>query len=227
MSITMQITIGLVLGYVIASLTESGLHRLIKHADSEARRSWRKHPRLFQPFIRAYYSHHIVHHALTFRKDFVTQFRSTDEKATLDRQLTGPLGDLIRRECYGLTLRGTGIIAFNVPILPFVPLIGFTLGPWFLLGALPGLFAYSAITIFIHPYLHRRYTEALNEAPPVLRWLLRTRFIKAAARNHYLHHRYLRCNYNLLLGGDYVLGQHRGATGQDLEEMRRIGVPVD
>jgi hypothetical protein len=227
MSAAGEITLGLVLGYVIASLTESSLHRAIKHGRRRARTLWRRYPRVFQPFLRAYYSHHIVHHALTFRQDFVTQFRDPADKERLDRQLSGPLGDLIRREQYGLTLRGSGILAFNVPILPFLPLIGFSLGPWVLLGALPGLFAYSAITIFLHPYLHRRHDDAIREAPVVLRWLLRTRFVKAAARNHYLHHRYIRCNYNLLLGGDFLLGQHRAASAQDLADMRTLGLAVD
>lgn len=227
MTAALQVLIGLMLGYVIASLTESSLHRLIKHAGPRGRSTWRGHPDIFRPFIRAHHSHHVVHHALTFRQDFVTQFRDDAEKELLDQQLTGSFGDLIRRERYGLTLRGSGILAFNVPILPFVPLIGFTLGPWVLLGALPGLFAYSAITIFLHPYLHRRHDQALMEAPPILRWLLKTRFVKSAARNHYLHHRYLHCNYNLLLGGDYLLGQHRAATAEDLIDMRRLGVPVD
>lgn len=227
MRVVVQIVAGLVLGYAVATLTESSLHRLIKHARSGGRAVWNRYPRLFQPFRRAYYSHHVVHHALTFRQDFVTQFRDEAEREELDRQLTGELGDLIRRERYGLTLRGYGILAFNIPILPFVPLIGFALGPWVLLGALPGLCAYSSITIFLHPYLHRRHGEALREAPPLLRWLLKTRFVKAAARNHYLHHRYVRCNYNLLLGGDYLLGQHRAATERDLQEMRKLGIPVE
>ena len=227
MGIAGQIAAGLVLGYLVATLTESSLHRLIKHARSRGRAVWKRYPRVFQPFIRAYYSHHVVHHALTFRQDFVTQFRDRAEQEQLDEQLTGEFGALIRREQYGLTLRGSGIVAFNLPIVPFVPLIGFALGPWVLLGALPGLCAYSAITIFLHPYLHRRHSEAVREAPGAIRWLLHTRYIRAAARNHYLHHKYIRCNYNLLLGGDYLLSQHRAATADDLEEMRRLGVPVD
>ena len=227
MHIAAQIIAGLGIGYAVASFTESTLHRLIKHARSGGRAVWNRHPRVFLPFVRAFYSHHVVHHALTFRQDYVTQFRDEAEKQELDRQLTGEFGELIRREQYGLTLRGSGILAFNAPIIPFVPLIGLTLGPWVLLGALPGLFAYSGITIFLHPYLHRRYSDSIRDAPPILRWLLRTKFIRAAARNHYLHHRYIRCNYNLLLGADYVLGQHRAATLQDIEDMRRLGLPVE
>jgi len=227
MSIIAQIIAGLGIGYLVATLTESSLHRLIKHARTGGRAVWKRYPRLFHPFLRAFYSHHVVHHVLTFRQDFITQFRNKAEKEELDKQLIGAFGELIRREQYGLTLRGYGILAFNAPILPFVPLIGFALGPWALLGALPGLCAYSSITIFLHPYLHRRHVDAIREAPPLIRLLLKTSFVKAAARNHYLHHRYLRCNYNLLLGGDYLLGQHKAATKQDILDMRRLGVPVD
>lgn len=226
MRILAQIAFGLVLGYLAGSLTESSLHRLIKHAGRRGRSFWARFPRLCEPFRRAYYSHHIVHHALTFRQDFVTQFRNEDERRALDQRLTGTFGELIRREQYGLTLRGWGIVAFNLPLLPILLLIPAVLGPWVFLGSLPGLAAYSSITIFLHPYLHQRHDDAIGAAPRVIAWLLRTRYVKAAARNHYLHHRYLNCNYNLLLGGDYLLRQHRSPSDDDLAEMKKLGVPV-
>ena len=66
-----------------------------------------------------------------------------------------------------------------------------------------------------------------REAPWPIRWLFTMRYMKAVICDHYLHHRYLDCNYNLVLGGDYLLGRHRTATEADLQHMRRLGLAVD
>jgi hypothetical protein len=157
----------------------------------------------------------------------VTQFCSEHERERLDARLQGPQGSLICREQYGLTLRGVGIAWFNLPILPCIPLISLVCGPWVLLGALPGLAAYSCITIFVHPYLHRPLDEASTDAPPLLRWVLKTGYVKFLRRYHYLHHHYPDCNFNLLLGGDFLLGRYRAPTAQDWDQMCRLGLAVE
>lgn len=223
-----HIIAGLLLGYVVASLLESSLHRAIHHAGPQTRRFWAQYPLIGRPFSRAYFSHGIIHHRCTFRRDFLTQFSSKEEREELDRKLRdSDQGSLIRREQYGLTLRGVGVLWFNLPILPVVPLIGFVCGPWVLLGALPGLAAYSGITIFLHPYLHRPHDEVVKGCPPLLRWMLQTNYVKFLRRYHYLHHRYPDCNFNLLLGGDFLLGRDRHPTAQDWDEMRRLGLVFD
>lgn len=223
-----HIMAGLALGYIVASLLESSLHRAIHHAGPRTRRLWAQYPLISRPFSRAYFSHAIIHHRWTFRRDFLTQFPSKEERERLDRKLCdGDPGSLIRREQYGLTLRGVGILWFNLPIFPVVPLIGFVCGPWVLLGALPGLAAYSGITILVHPYLHRPHEEAVREGPPLVRWVLQTSYVKLLRRYHYLHHRHPDCNFNLLLGGDFLLGRYRVPTTQDWDEMRRLGLVMD
>jgi hypothetical protein len=221
------IVAGLMLGYGMTTLLESTLHRVIFHAGPWTRRLWARYPRLSGPFRRAYLSHGIVHHRWTFRKDFVTQFSSQWEKEQINQRLRGAQASLIRREQYGMTLRGVGIVWFNLPILLCTLLIGLVLGPWGLAGALPAVVASSCLATFVHPYLHRPYEADMTRVSPALRWILKTGYVRFLRCHHFLHHRYTDCNFNLLLGGDAMLGRYRPPTVQDWDDMRRLGLVVD
>ncbi len=61
----------------------------------------------------------------------------------------------------------------------------------------------------------------------LLRWMLKAGYIRFLRQHHYPHHRYSDCNFNLLLGGDVVLGRYRVPTAQDWDEMCRLGLVVD
>lgn len=222
-----SIVTGLLLGYAVTTVLESYLHRVIYHAGPRTRRLWARYPRISGPFRRAHFSHGIVHHRWTFRKDFVTQFSSRQEKERLDLKIEGPWASLIRREHYGMSLRGIGIFWYNLPILPSILLIGFVVGPWGIVGALPAVTAYSCLAMFVHPYLHRPHREAVVGGAPLLRWVLKTRYVQFLRRHHYLHHRYGNCNFNLLLGGDVVLGRVRLPTAEDWDEMCRLSLVSD
>ncbi|MFZ1804985.1 MAG: hypothetical protein WAU05_13750 [Nitrospira sp.] len=201
MSMFLQIVVGLMLGYAVVSLLESLIHQVIYHAEPRTRWLWAQHPRISGPFRHAYFSHGIVHHRWTFRRDFVTQFTSEHERERLDQSMQGPQGVLIRREHYGMTLRGVGIVWFNLPMVPVLLLIGLVCGTA----------VYSCLAMFVHPYLHRRH-DAIAEASPVLRWMFKPGYIRFLRQHHYPHHRYSDCNFNLLLGGDVMLGQYRVPT---------------
>ena len=68
--------------------------------------------------------------------------------------------------------------------------------------------------------------DAQKQASPVMHKILQTRSFRYLARHHWLHHHYEDSNYNLLLGGDIILGYHRKPRLQDLEKMARTGLPV-
>jgi hypothetical protein len=173
---------GLILGYASITLLESTLHRVFYPAGPRTRRLWARYPSIGWPFRRAHFSHGIVHHRWTFRTDFVTQFSSQQEKARLDRRLRGPQALLIRREHYGMTLRGIGIVWYNLPILSCIFLIGLVVGPWGLLGALPAVAAYSCLAMFVHPYLHRPHGEAMASGSLVLQWVFKTGYVQFLRR---------------------------------------------
>jgi len=78
------------------------------------------------------------------------------------------------------------------------------------------------LSMFIHPMIH----EPDGKAGRYNRWLgrvMRTRYFRNVCRHHWLHHKYPDCNFNLLLGGDRLLGTHRNPTATDLQDMDREG----
>lgn len=216
-------------GYVVASLIESIVHQHVSDAPNKSVKRWERIPRLCRYLIRTRYSHHVVHHRKTFKQDHVTQFRSESERETLDQELAGLgyHGQIIQRSLYAVRLHGSGALVFIAPLLPAIPLTAFMLGMWGTVGccvalALPPLFSH-----FIHPYLHMSHERAVREAPRTTAWLLRRWYFRSMARNHYMHHRYVASNFNLVLGGDVLRRRYRAPTASDLCEMQRLGLRID
>jgi hypothetical protein len=114
-----------------------------------------------------------------------------------------------------------------LPVIGFLPLIYWLFGGWVLAGALLPYAIYPASSRNLHPYLHMRYEDALRTASPPMRWFLSTSYCRFIYRHHYLHHRYVRCNYNLVFGGDWLLGVYRTPAPEDLQDIRALGLPVD
>lgn len=220
---------GFALGYLIATLVESYAHQYVSDAPRKYVKQWMRYPRLCKYMIRTHYSHHTVHHCRTYRQDFVTQFRNDQEREYLDRELEnrGIHGQIIKASHYGVRLHGSGALVFIVPLLPGIPLILNWLGPLGLSGALMALALPPLLSHFVHPYLHMPHSKAVYLAPLPISMLLKTRFFRAMARSHFMHHRYVMGNFNLLLGGDILRGVARKPSEKDLDEMKRIGLRID
>jgi hypothetical protein len=224
LSILVQILVGLAATYLVATVSESCQHRFVGHASIRTRRFWARNPRLCAHLLRAYYGHAVVHHGLTFRKNHVTQFVSVEEKAAVDRITERAADERIRAERYGLTVGLPAFVTYNLTVFPIVPVVVILAGPWATAGALPVLVVTPLLSMLIHPYIHREHEAATREAPAVVAFLLKTRYFQAVSRHHYLHHKYRDCNFNLLLGGDFLLGKYRKAGVQDLGEIAAIGL---
>jgi hypothetical protein len=110
------------------------------------------------------------------------------------------------------------------PTIPFFAVICWFGGFWFTIGALPMLFLMPFASQFIHPHLHMSTQRAQETAPPILLPLFKTRYFRFIARHHWMHHRYTHCNFNLLPGGDYLLGRHRNPSPADCAEMAALGL---
>jgi len=219
------VTFGLFLGYLIATLSESFFHHHIGHASVGLRRFWSRYPLIGKPFLDAYYEHHTIHHARTFRKDFVTQFTSPEEEEKLYHSMPQDRRDLIRKEEFGLTLKGFGIVMFVLPIVPFVPIIYFLFGLWIMLGALfPMFVVYPLMSKWIHRMIHKADEKVLHECWRIEIWIMNTRYMRKVLEDHFLHHKYVLCNFNLLRGGDYLRGFHRDPNDKELRAMRLIGI---
>ena len=227
MSAFAQAVLGLAVGYLAASLIESTAHQWVSDAPGARVRWWKKHPRLFRLFIETHYSHHTIHHFKTFRRNHVTQFRSEDERAALDAELSGhgTHGQLIREAQYAVKLQGSGGWTFVAPLLLFLPVIYALLGVSGTLGSLVTMALPPLFSNYVHPYLHMPHAAARAAAPPVISWFLKTRYGRAMARNHFIHHRYGgTSNFNLVLGGDILRGVHRKPSVKDFETMQEIGL---
>jgi hypothetical protein len=221
--------LGAAMGYVTATLVESFAHHYISDARPRAVLWWKKHPRLFKYLIRTHYSHHSVHHLRTFRKDHVTQFGSEEDRLTLDAELAerGDHGQIVQKSNYAVKLHGTGALVFVSPLIPFLPVVYLLLGPWGLVGSILPMVCPPLFSNYLHPYLHMPHEVAVAKAPRFVSWLLRTRYGRAMVRNHFMHHRYMNCNFNLMLGGDILRGVSRRPNGKDIAEMQRIGLRLD
>jgi hypothetical protein len=235
---------GILAGYLASTLIESLFHHKVSDAPRRTLRYWNRYPRLFAIFIRANYSHHVVHHGKTFQGDYVTQFRNAGEKKALDEELAarGAHGRIIRESQYAMSLHGSGAISF---IAPFVPLavLSFVYGGWaFGLGFAVLSCVSPWMNTYIHSYLHMPQEQALRRASAFMKPLLRTRYFKRLVAHHYLHHKYVACNFNLMLGGDWLRDRfadlwHSGerkerhrvlrhASELDFERMRALGLAV-
>jgi hypothetical protein len=195
--------VGFLIGYLAGSLLESILHEYVSDAPARFMRFWHRHPRLFRVMINSQFSHHVIHHYKTFRRDHVTQFETAQERELLEAQLLarGRHGRIIIDGNFANRVHAEGAFVFALPailvgaalalVAPVAVAIGAAIGL-----SLPPLFSY-----FLHPYFHMRFEDGQKVAPPAIRLLLRTRYMRAIYRNHFMHHRHGgTSNYNLVLG---------------------------
>lgn len=219
--------VGLLAGYLTVTVSESALHRFIGHATSRRRHRWAANPRLCRYLLLSHFRHAVVHHGLTYKSNYVTQFDGKDHKDAVDRR-TLAVGDVhVEKAGYGLMPGWTGLVTYNLTTVPVIVLLALVFEPVAAVAAIPWLAVAFALSRWFHPYLHRDHEAAVREAPRWVGRLLRTSYFRAVARHHFLHHKYPNSNFNLLLGGDWLLGVHRRATRADLDEMSAIGLRID
>lgn len=224
----MQILMGLGMGYILLCISESASHRFFLHAPRKVRQFWQRLGPLGEYVHNSWYSHHVVHHYRSFRQDYVTQFRSREEERELRADLTRRGKAQIALNSYGLRIGSPKeFVKYLYPHVPHYALLCYLGGLWFTLGALIPVALYQWLAHYVHPYLHMDYHKALQSASPWMRPFLRTRYFRFLAQHHFLHHKYVHCNYNLLLGGDWVWRQQRFPSPEDHREMRALGLYVD
>jgi hypothetical protein len=227
--IVVEVIIGLTIGYALGSLLESFLHEYVSDASTRLLAVWRRHPRLFRVLLNTHFSHHVIHHYQTFRKNHVTQFDSLEHRAALEAFLLrrGRHGKIIIKGDFANRVHAEGAVVFALPSILTGLMIGLVAPVSVAVSAalalaLPTLFSY-----FIHPFLHMSFSKGQRLAPPITAALLRTKYMRAVYRNHFLHHRYGgTSNYNLVLGADFVRRRLRKPDNDALRTMREIGMPL-
>jgi hypothetical protein len=225
-----NVLIGLAIGYLVGSLLESCLHEYVSDAPTQLVDRWRKYPRLFRIMLNSYFSHHVIHHHQTFRKNHVTQFESADDRARLERLLLarGRHGRMIIGGDYANRLHAEGGFVFALPALICGMIISLFAPVSIAVGAVVALMLAPLLSYFVHPYLHRPFIDGQRDASSFVAFLLRTRYMKAVYRNHFIHHRYGgTSNYNLVLGADFIRNRVRKPAPEDVAAMKQVGMPLD
>lgn len=218
---------GVVLGYLVLTISESASHNHFLHAGSKIRKFWSRLGGLGKYIHNSWYSHHVVHHYRTFKQDYVTQFQSPDEETLLKADLIKRGKKQIALNSYGLRVGSPKeFVKYVYPHVPHYALMCYLGGLWFTFGALLPVFTYQWLAHFVHPYLHMDYQKALKTAHPVMRLFLKTRYFQFLAQHHFLHHKYVDYNYNLLLGGDLFWRCQRFPSEADYQEMQSLGLYV-
>ena len=97
---------------------------------------------------------------------------------------------------------------------------------WAAAGIIAMVIFYLWLAEHVHPYIHLSHKAALKSASPPMKIFINSRYFGYLAKHHYLHHKYINCNFNLLLGADYLLGCHRDPDKKDTIEMEELGLVV-
>lgn len=221
------ILVGVLVGYGIVTMAESLLHKNIHHASARARRVWKQIPVLGPALHRAWYSHHMIHHCRTFSRDHVTQFASPEEREDLTAALRRDGYGWVESQSFGARV-GPPVEFFRyvLPVLPVYVALFLVSGPLMIVGAIVPLALWPSMAEWVHPYLHMPRVRARESSRGLMKLVLRSRYFEQLVVHHWLHHRYVDCNFNLLFGGDRMLGRHRAPSDEDRAEMRRLGLIV-
>jgi len=228
-AIALEIVAGLVLGYCLASLSESVIHEYVADAPVGMLAFWRRHPRLFRVFINGRYGHKAIHHHQTYRTSHVVQFDSAAHRVHVTNALLrrGRHGRIILAGNFGLSILGEGALLYSLPLM-VAAVVLIVLAPATI--HLPAMVAFPLPALFsnaVHPFLHMPFAQAQHMAPPLMAAFLRTTYGRAMYRTHFLHHRHGGVsNFNLVLGADWLRGRHRSANADDLRAMRAVGMPI-
>ncbi|MCY2968938.1 MAG: hypothetical protein NT069_35820 [Planctomycetota bacterium] len=219
-----QILMGIVGGYVVATVAESLQHRLFGHTPYCLRKAWRYFPKHLEWFRLVWWSHTLVHHFAAAGNRFTSPITPSPEALG---PMTQQQRNIVTGNHFGLTTKWSDVIWFMWLPLTTVPLFWATLGEQAAIAAIVPMLFPPLFSKFVHRHIHSPYDVAIRESGLPTRWLLRTRYGRAMIRHHWMHHRYAGSNFNLLLGGDWILGVGRRPTNNDIREMSEQGITLD
>ena len=227
MEYVLQVLAGLAIGYVLVSACESFFHRTLGHASPALRKRCKNLGPLGRLIFRAWYSHTVIHHNMTFRQHYLEQFSSDDEETWLrEKLITAGKGHVIGQS-YGLKVGPLmDYFLYVAPTMPVMVVAFYLGGWWFSMGAIIPLIAMPLMSEYVHPLLHLSHEQALKKAPTLIRPLVASRYFRFTARHHWLHHRHPEVNFNTMLGGDWLLGTVITPTLDELQEMKELGLCV-
>ena len=72
---------------------------------------------------------------------------------------------------------------------------------------------------WVHPYMHMRFEDAMQETSGLLRRILGSPYGVAIRISHYVHHQDPKVNYNLQYLADRLRGRWRAPTPEEWDDM--------
>lgn len=221
----MLVILGFFLGILSATLSESFFHKFFGHPNKSRVNFYFKYPKFFAVCLKPYFHHWVIHHEKTYQTHMFKQFDSKKHKEETDEwirhNMDKKFAELIFEERYNLTLKGLiGTIPFAVPFCIGPALIYNFLGWQAFIGCLFTAYLPVLFSKVIHPLVHNpQETKNHNK---FIQWFMRTKYAERILLNHYLHHNEGDTNFNLQLGGDYLLKLHRRPTDFEEQEYQQL-----
>ncbi len=225
-------------GLAITSFAEYAFHRYGAHASQKLRDL----PIIGQLLKGMHFNHSIVHHGVTYKK-YTAQFDDLNHKLHVDNFIHGKVKqnnfgeryqtNLVKKSAYGLVLSKKDYFNLVAPVSSLTALIGYFLGfdPIMLTLSTVPTFFYPVGVNFVHKYMHLPRQQVLEKTQNkiVLRKLLNSRYGNLMAQIHYVHHKKVRTNFNLLYPlADIIFGTMKLPDLKELAEIRRqdgLGLP--
>lgn len=192
--------------YLIATLWEHYLHKEILHAKRQKVKYWRNSGgKIGMLLYKGWYSHHVVHHKKTFQTEYHTQFDSKQQQTNLDTHLINKFNQTNTPQKYGLTINTFWeYVIFMLPWFIVAP-ISFYLGGYLLLMISTLILMLPLLlSKYIHPFLHEKKTQTS--------WIYNNVYVKKIYKTHRIHHEDDTKNFNLLLGGDWIMETYQNNT---------------
>ena len=219
--IIIYIFLGLIYGYLVGTYLESFIHDKIMHSTFVHKFA----------FNRTKVSHEEIHHLKTFKTNHITQFSSKQEEKELDIFLNNKyhsdFARWVKKENYGMTLTNYSLLLHNLPFLPIIIITYLYSNYIFFYCSLIPIIFVSIMSKYFHSYFHCSFNEAMNTAPFLTRIILDTPIMRRVWRLHYVHHKQKKFNFNLLLGGDWLRGVLKEPNKEQLDDMKKLGLPMN
>jgi len=225
-----MLVLGLVVGYMFASIIEFFIHKYVAHASSRGRDKFKLFGGAGQQMM-YFFTEHSVHHGSVYR-NYTEMFAPADtsessaykEKRIRRRRVEKavvkkggyPMLQALRKSEYGLITS-----SYIRTVMTYVPVsVILTALSHFLARAAgleagwifdAGVFFMSLIWIVnstvYHRYLHMKRKDALEKASPLMRAYLKSRLTSFVARSHRMHHSNNgRVNQNMTPFADFFSG---------------------
>lgn len=218
--------------HVQASFWESLFHEHILDLTPERRVRFHRLKGVWPRLWATHFDHGVLHHYRTYRASYVERFRDGGEEARLQdrlrRQFPRHLAEAFTRTRYGSTYTWLGLLPFAIPLwLNLLWLAALPSGAAMagcLMANLVFSTPYLVFSKWVHPYMHMRFADAMQQAPGLLRRILGSPYGVAVRVSHYVHHEDPRVNYNLQYLADRLRGRWRAPTPGEWDDMIALGL---